>query len=132
VKYFITDTHPLIWYFIGSKKLPLKVSKVFDRAMEGELGIWVPIIGLLEVSLLEKAGKIRLSKSLETFMSDLFDQSIILLDLSPQDVLKAHSFNFSKDLFDNLIVAMAQRIECPLITGDSVIHKANLCRVFWD
>jgi len=100
--------------------------------MAGELGLWVPIMSILEAFLLEKKGKIRLTKSLHGFVSDLFAQPVTLLELLPQDILVAYTLNFSKDLFDNLIVAMAQRVECPLLTGDSIIHKEKPCHVYWD
>ncbi len=132
MKYFITDTHPLISYFIGSKKLPLKIKKIFEQALVGELGIWVPIVTLWEASFLEKAGKIRFNRSLEGFVSDIFIQSVTLLDLLPRDIITAHALNFSRDPFDTMIVAMAQRVECPLLTADTVIHKEKPCRVFWD
>lgn len=132
MKYFITDTHPLVWYFIGSRKLPRKIERIFDQALAGELGIWVPIVALWEASLLEKSGKIRFVKSLDVFVADIFAQSIKMLDLLPQDILSAHALNFSKDPFDTLIVAMAQRIDCPLITGDTLIHAQQPCQLFWD
>lgn len=131
--YLVTDTHPLVWYIEGSKRLPKKVRQAFDDAVEGKSAIWVPIIALWELSLLEKAGKIRIMVSLDELVStSFFSKAIHLLDLMPQDIIEAHSLNFSKDPFDTIIVAMARRMNCPLITGDTVIHAESPCNLFWD
>src|SRR5437870_2048587 len=116
--YLVTDTHPLVWYVNDdtARKLPRKVKKAFDGAVEGRIAIWVPIVVLWELSLLEKAGKIRITMPLEEFVAgNFFAKAMHLLDLVPQDVLRAHELNFSRDPFDVMIVAMAQRMSCPLI-----------------
>lgn len=130
--YFITDAHPLIWYADESRKLPRKVKKIFDKALTGQVGIWIPTVVLWEISLLEKAGRIRLSKPLESLVTDLLDTSIQLLDLSLPDILEAQALRFSKDPFDTMVVAMASRRNCPLITGDTIIHAQHNCKVVWD
>lgn len=132
--YYVTDTHPLIWYMTKKfKKLPPKVNRVFDHAVEGRVAIWVPIVSLWELSLLEKAGKVQLLASLGEYVEEeFFAKAIHLLDLTAQDIVQSHELNFSKDGFDTLIVAMTRRMECPLITADDTITRSKICPIFWD
>ncbi len=131
MKYYVTDTHALVWYFGKSKKLPKKIETIFDEALDRKTAIWVPVVVLWELSLLAKRGKIRLNKSLESFVGEVFANSLQLLDLTPEDILLAHALNFSNDPFDTLIVAMTQRLGCPLLTGDTVIQSQQTCDWLW-
>ena len=63
---FVTDTHPLIWYVTNeARKLPRKVKKAFDEAVEGRTAIWIPMAVLWEFALLLKAVRFRLAVPLE-------------------------------------------------------------------
>jgi PIN domain nuclease of toxin-antitoxin system len=132
--YYVTDTHPLIWYMTKKfKKLPPKVNRLFDNAVEGRTAIWVPMVSLWELSLLEKAGKVQLLVPLEEYVQEeFFAKAIHLLELTAQDIVCSHGLNFSKDGFDTLIAAMTKRMECPLITADDTIARSKTCPIFWD
>ena len=47
------------------------------------------------------------------------------------DVGIAHQLTFTEDPFDAMVVATAIRMECPLITNDSLIHESMPCELFW-
>ena len=130
----VTDTHPLVWYITAQfTKLPKKVRKAFDDAVEGRCAIFVPAVVLWELSLLIKAGTVRPSVTLEEYVQEhFFAKAISILDLETEDVLRSHGLGFSRDPFDVLIAAMALRIDCPLITADAIIHERKPCDLFWD
>ncbi len=130
----ITDTHPLIWYMTGQmRRLPKKVAKVFDSATEGRIAIFIPLVVLWEVSMTVKAGKVRLPLPLDEYVqTKFFANSISILPIEVDDIMHSHRLRFTNDPFDTMIVAMAKRIEAPLITGDAVIHKHKPCELFWD
>jgi PIN domain nuclease of toxin-antitoxin system len=130
----VTDTHPLVWYMTGQfKKMPSKVRRVFDQAVEGRSAIFIPAIVLWELSLLIKAGTVKPSMELDEYIKEhFFAKAISILELETEDILRSHNLTFSRDPFDVLIVAMAQRIDCPLITADRVIHERKPCALFWD
>lgn len=130
----VTDTHPLVWYMTGQfKKMPSKVKKAFDQAVEGRSAIFIPAIVLWEFSLLIKAGTVKTSLELDEYVKEhFFARAISVLELETEDILRSHTLTFSRDPFDVLIVAMALRIDCPLITADSVIHQQEPCSLFWD
>ena len=130
----VTDAHPLLWYVKGQlHKLPKKVIKAFEDAIEGNRAIFIPLVALWEISLAIKAGKVRLATSLDEYVKEqFFAKSISVLLLEIEDVLLSQKLHFSNDPFDTLIVSMALRMKAPLITGDSVIHKQEPCEIFWD
>jgi PIN domain nuclease of toxin-antitoxin system len=130
----LTDTHPLVFFFTGQfHRLPKKVKQVFESAVEGRSVIFVPAIVLWELSFLLKAGSVKLSVSLDELVREhFFANAISIQDLETEDILKSHTLTFSRDPFDVLIVAMALRLDCPLITGDGIIHAQQPCELFWD
>lgn len=130
----VTDTHPLLWYTTNKlHKLPKKVVGAFDNAIKGQSAILIPLAVLWEISLAIKAGKIQEIYSLEEHIKTrFFANSISILPVEIEDVLRSHKLNFTKDPFDTIIVAMALRMEAPLITGDAIIHKHKPCQLFWD
>ena len=60
---YVTDTHPLIWYASRThRQLSHRALRAFEQAENGEAFILVPAPVLWEVSILDKAGHITLSK----------------------------------------------------------------------
>ena len=129
----ITDTHPLVWYMTAQfNKLPGKVKRAFDDAVEGKCAIFIPAVALWELSMLIKAGAIRTSVTLDEYVQEhFFAKAISILDIETEDILRSHSLTFSRDPFDVLMVAMALRMNCPLISGDGVMHDRKPCELFW-
>lgn len=129
---YVTDTHPLIWYLAEDKKLPRKVRQKFDEAVEGQTLIWVPTAVMLELSLLLKTGRIKLTVPLELLeVEKFYARSIEILRLELTDIYEAQRMTFSNDLFDTLIVAAARRMNSPLLTADSLLHEISPCDLFW-
>lgn len=130
----VTDTHPLVYYITAQfRKLPTKVKGAFDSAVAGRSAIFIPAVVLWELSLLIKAGTVRPAIPLEEYVQEqFFAKAISIVDLETEDIIRSHNLLFSKDPFDVLIVAMALRIDCPLITGDGLIHETRPCAIFWD
>lgn len=131
----VTDTHPLIWYVADQhRKLPKRVKRAFDEAVEGRIAIYVPIVAVWELSLIIRTGRVRAHVSLEECITGrFFAKAIHVLDLQIEDILRAHSLYFNpSDAFDTLIVAMCLRLDQPLISGDTVMHESRPCKLFWD
>jgi len=130
----VTDTHPLVWYITAQfTKLPIKVRRAFDDAVDGRCAIFIPAIVIWELSLLIKAGTVSTSVTLEEYVQERFyAKAISILDLETEDILRSHELTFTRDPFDVLIVAMTLRVSCPLITGDGTIHDERPCELFWN
>jgi PIN domain nuclease of toxin-antitoxin system len=134
-RFFITDTHPFVWYISKQfAKLPKKVTKAFQAAKEGSgTHIWIPQIVLWELSvLLKKTSRITIKISLQKLIrNEFYSKNISIIDLDNEDIIQAHSMTFTSDPFDALIMASAHRLKVPLITGDREIHTSKQCEIFW-
>ena len=129
----VTDTHPLVWYLAAqSGKLAPAVRQAFDDAVAGDRAIWIPTVVLWEISLLVKLDKIRLTVPLEEYLEQrFFARGLHTTDLLPEDIVRSHNLRFTSDPWDTMIVAVALRLDCPLITKDAVIHGEGPCPIFW-
>jgi PIN domain nuclease of toxin-antitoxin system len=67
----------------------------------------------------------------ELTRENFYIKSMTLTELQPDDLVIAHLLSFNRDPFDSLIVATAQRMELPLITGDGDISCSKACKIFW-
>ena len=54
---YVVDTHILIWYFIGSSRLPVKIREVIDNCLTGSGMLIVPTIVLTEALDLSEKGR---------------------------------------------------------------------------
>ena len=57
---YVSDTHSLVWYFIGDSRLGKKALKAFEQTTEKGI-IIVPSVVLAEIIYIAKKGKITLS-----------------------------------------------------------------------
>ena len=130
---YITDTHPLLWY-AGSqhRKLSKRVSRIFDKAWNGQAVIYVPALVLWEIAMLIKIGRVRLSTRFDWWAASLaarqgFDEAG--LDIAV--ISEALAININGDPFDEGIVATARVRGLPLITRDEAITESRLVDVVW-
>jgi len=130
---YATDTHALIWYAGRMhRQLSNRARRVFEQAENGEAFILIPAPVLWEVSILEKAGHITLSKPFEQWLRDLlqkpcFDQ----IPLDAAIIVESRSYSFNDDIFDAAIVATARLHDVPLITKDVAITNSGLVEIYW-
>ncbi|TES93718.1 MAG: type II toxin-antitoxin system VapC family toxin [Candidatus Cloacimonadota bacterium] len=122
MKYYIVDTHALVWRLLQSKKLSIKANKAFTEGIEGKTSLIIPAIVLLEVmSVLEKYG-----------MEDRFLE--ILDDIERTPMYEICSINIEvlretakikdiEELHDRVIVAIARMKNAAIITKDREIRN---------
>jgi PIN domain nuclease of toxin-antitoxin system len=94
--------------------------------------MYVPAAVVWECSLLARAGRINLRRSVRGFFDDLFSNPAYQpLDLTLEQIFVADELRFTRDPFDGLIVAAAQTAGLTLITRDTVIRASGTVAVFW-
>lgn len=60
---YVTDTHPLIYYFgPNRRKLSARARRIFEQAEQSEAFVLIPAAAIWEVSMLEQAGRIKLDR----------------------------------------------------------------------
>jgi PIN domain nuclease of toxin-antitoxin system len=128
----VTDTHPLIFHAVGGHQLGRRARTLFNRCEKREAILYVPSSVVWECSLLSRAGKIDLRRSIQTFFEDLFSNPAYQpFDLSADQVYLADGLRFNRDPFDALIVAASQSLALPLITRDKDITDSGAVQVIW-
>jgi PIN domain nuclease of toxin-antitoxin system len=130
---YVTDTHPLVWYFNGKHSaLSSKVSAAFQKAENAEVVIYIPSVVFWEIALLEKRGRIILKDGFEKWSRKILSRNgFAMTHLETEIIAKSVGYNFNEDPFDAAIVATAVEFEIPLITKDAAITESNLIEIFW-
>lgn len=128
----ITDTHPLVFHAAGGRGLSDRAAGFFDRCERREAILYVPVIAILECSLLARVARINLRRSVRMFFNDLFTNPAYQpLDVTPEQVYLADEMRFTRDPFDALICAAALTAGLPLITRDGDIRASGVVKVIW-
>jgi PIN domain nuclease of toxin-antitoxin system len=128
----VTDTHPLIFHAARSGLLGRRAHRLFDAAERQQALVYVPAAVVWEVSLLARAGRVNLRRSLRTFFDELFSNPAYQpFELSVDQLYLADELRFNRDPFDALIVAAARALDVPLLTRDGDIRDSGAVRVIW-
>jgi PIN domain nuclease of toxin-antitoxin system len=130
---FVTDAHPLVWYFSGKhSSLSIKVLSAFQKAENAEIVIYIPSVVFWEIALLEKRGRIVLKDGFAKWSRKVLSKSgFAVAHLETEIITKSVGYNFNDDPFDAAIVATAVEFEIPLITKDAAITESNLIEIYW-
>lgn len=130
---YVTDTHPLIYHHSHTQRhLSDRARAVFEQAENGEALILIPAPALWEVSMLERAGHVKLNKPFEEWVRDLLRKSCYdCVSLDADTITEARTYSFNNDIFDAAIVATARLRDLPLITRDAAITDSGLVEIYW-
>ena len=127
-----TDTHPLVFYASGRKRLGRRAVAHFEACEQRRSIIYVPVAVIWEMSLLIRVGRINLRRSLQDFFDDLFSNPAYQpLDLTTEQVYLADDVQPNNDPFDALICAAARSLSLPLISRDGDIQDSGLVQLLW-
>ena len=128
----VADTHALIFHAAGSGRLGPRAKAHFEAAERREALVYVPAAVMWEVSLLVRAGRVVLHRSVRQFFDDLYSNPAYQPhDLDADQVFDADELRFTRDPFDGLIVAAARDLRLPLLTRDALIRESGVVLVLW-
>ena len=127
---FVADTHALLWHLTEPKRLGKAARRAFASAERGVALCRVPVISLVEISLLHERGRLRIGPAqiLETLAGHP-GYSVLALDL--EQAVEFGSFPGIHDPMDRLIAAAARATGARLISADQVFDAAGIERI-WD
>jgi PIN domain nuclease of toxin-antitoxin system len=118
----VIDTHIWIWWVQGDSRL---LPEYTDWIAEHEsTGIAVSAISCWEVAKLVEYGRLTLSLPVKEWLTvALGYPGVFLQPLTPDIVVDATSLppGFHRDPADQIIVATARTLDCPLVTQDHLI-----------
>jgi len=121
---YVLDTHVLIWYFTGNKKLSHKAKEIIDDCISRDERLLVPTIVLSETLNIAEKRKVefdfqsmyQLIKDNSTFQIIGFGASIFEETLEMKDIREIH---------DRIIVATARFYSANIITKDKIIRSSG-------
>jgi len=121
---YILDTHVLIWYFIGSKRLHKKLREKIDTTRNQGGCLLVPTIVLAEALDIAEKGRVefdfnemyRLIKEepefeIAGFGSEIFDETVLIKEI--------------KEIHDRIIAATAKFYHVGVLTKDRIINESG-------
>ncbi len=118
----VLDTHIWVWWVSNPDLLSAK-HKAYLEANESE-GLGVCAISIWEVAMLIAKGRLSFSVTAEEWLEQaLRYPEVQLLELSPKIAVESTQLpgTFHKDPADQMIVATARVLDCPLMTMDGLI-----------
>ena len=125
--FYVTDTHPFIWYLAG--RLPAKVDRIFESAEKGESIIFVPTVVLAECLHLAENKKIDLNFN-ELLRKIEICSNFIPISFNFQVVRLLSEINLN-ELHDRIIVATTKLLNAKLITKDKEIRESGIVETVW-
>ena len=106
-------------------------ARILRDADAGRVEILVPAIVVVELSLLQEAGrKVVGAPQLHTLLAAQPAFSLFQLDMT--QALEFALLRALRDPFDRMVVAAARVAGVPLVTADTTIHACALVPTIWD
>ena len=114
---YLLDTHIILWYFSGDKRLSTLVREIFA---DPENVLSISYATYWEIALNLSKGKLQIDGGIDTFCDSVRDSSIDSLPIEIEDFKLVSLLPFHhRDPFDRLIIAAAMNRNWPVITVDA-------------
>lgn len=129
----ILDTNAwLAWTSWPSRITPKAVKAIIEE--EKRQGIIISAISVWEVAVKSALGKLILDREVRQWVSFAASYpGFNLVPLDPADALESTQIpgDFHKDPADRILIAMARRMDCPIVTGDRAIRSYRYVKTLW-
>ena len=124
---YLLDTHTLLWFLRGEKKLSDKARQLIDNRHNEKC---LSIVSLWEIAIKVSLGKLVLNKPFERLFPEQLDfNRIEILDITADSLIKLTTLPFHhRDPFDRLIIAQALVEELPIIGADTAFDAYGISR----
>lgn len=125
----LLDTHSVVWAAEGDARLGALAAELLRTLKPAEAV--VSDVTLLEIAILTKSDRIRLSVPLEEYLRGIQRNFPLITTTSEIASIAAEIDLPLFDHFDRVIVAAARHHKLPLITRDRNIAASGFVRVVW-
>ncbi len=120
----LLDTHTLIWFLNGDKKLSEKAKTTIENLDNTKL---VSIASIWEIAIKISLDKLRFSKGFKHLIGLIEENGFETLPISTEHAIIVSTLEFiHRDPFDRLLVAQSMNNSLTIITRDDNIKKYNV------
>jgi PIN domain nuclease of toxin-antitoxin system len=124
----LLDTHALVWWVDGSKKLSRDQHRATERAASTG-GLFVSEVSFWEIAMLVEAQKLTFREPIDEWLERAAAAPAVeRIGITPTIAREIASLSTTRnwDPADRIIVATARVLGAPLVTSDSRIIRSKL------
>ncbi len=129
----VLDTQAWLWWTHDPSRLSARARSAIQQVEKAD-GIRVSVISAWEIALKQKIGKLALPVSIDEWYRQASRYpNLVVEPLSALDAIASTRLpgDFHKDPADSMIVAMARRYACKLVTSDKLIGGCPHVSSIW-
>lgn len=128
----LLDTHVVVWLALEPARISKKARAVIAATRQGDEGLAISDISLLEIAMIESKRRIKLNASLETFLAEV-EARFVVLPMTGQVCARAIGLpaSYPRDPADRIIGSTALVHGFPLVTADRSIRRSKLLQTIW-
>lgn len=118
----LLDTHSLLWFIMGSERLPLATRRLISDL---DNQVWVSVASLWEIAIKTGMGRLTLIRRFDELIPEqLFLNRIEILPITVKDLSALVVLPFHhRDPFDRLIIAQAVTRSLVVVAKDREFSK---------
>lgn len=125
----LLDTHALIWFINGDKKLPEKSVEMIKNI---EVKCFVSIASIWEIAIKVSLGRLDLNGGFNEISKIIVRYDIEILPLAFEHIYKLLSLDFHhRDPFDRIIIAQGLAENLTIVSKDDNFPKYQV-QLLWD
>ncbi len=118
---YLLDTHVLLWWLGGDKRLSDKFKKIIEDKSNIKL---VSVVSIWETIIKVQAKKLPIKTSIDNLIKKIGFPILNIDIIHTLELIKLPSIH--KDPFDRMLVAQAKSEDCILLTDDENIKKYKI------
>jgi len=126
---YVFDTHVLIWYFIGSKRLKRKLKERIEEVRNTGGRLLVPTIVIAEALAIAEKGKVEFDfQGMYQLIKD--EPEFEIVGFTPE-IMEEAMHTEIPEIHDRIIVATAKFYRAGLLTKDKIILESGEVEQLW-
>jgi PIN domain nuclease of toxin-antitoxin system len=129
----VLDTAAWIWWVTDPTRLSARARGVVE-VEEGRQGLVVSAISVWEVAVKVGLRKLTIDRDVRSWVTLASAYpGVTVHPLDPEDALESTLLpgQFHRDPADRILIAMARRLDVPLVTSDRAIRRYRHVRTLW-
>ena len=129
----VIDTHILIWWVSGDKKLSNAAKNIIKKTLV-DSEVIISSISVWEISMLIEKERLVISMDIESWINEVSSiEGVRFMPVDNEIGIKSTKLpgDFHKDPADRIIVATARKLAVALVTADEKIIEYPYVKTIW-